>query len=274
MMQIDMHVHSTFSDGTFTPERLAALAKKSGISLLALTDHDTTAGLASFMSACAKEGVRGLRGVEMSAKSQHTLHILGYRIAPGAGRLESRMEDIRKMRDARNSAIFEKLRSLGVDVYISEAEELCGGEVLARPHIARLLVLKGYAADISDAFRKYLDKGGAAYVARERLSAEECISLIDGAGGVAVLAHPSQCMLNDSELESLLKRLKDAGLWGVEAVYGRDSPEQTYKYLKMAGRFGLYTTAGSDFHGLDGHRRSIGMFVRDDFLPWARLGVR
>ena len=140
MILIDMHVHSRCSDGTFTPEELAAAARRRGLSLLALTDHDTTAGLAPFMRACSKDGVKGLCGIELSAEAPFTLHILGYRISPGAGRLEERLDYIRERRDVRNLLICEKLRALGLDVAIDEVREISGGEVVARPHIARLKI--------------------------------------------------------------------------------------------------------------------------------------
>ena len=274
MILIDMHVHSRCSDGTFTPEELAAAARRRGLSLLALTDHDTTAGLAPFMRACAKDGVKGLCGIELSAEAPFTLHILGYRISLGAGRLEERLDYIRERRDVRNLLICEKLRALGLDVAIDEVREISGGEVVARPHIARLLINKGYAGSVTEAFTKYLARGAAAYVARERLFAEECISLIREAGGVAVLAHHFQCRLDDEGLEALLSRLKGAGLWGMEAIYGANSPETTYRHLKMAGKFGLYATAGSDFHGGNSPGTELGMPVCEDLLPWARLGIR
>ena len=274
MILFDMHTHSRFSDGRYTPAQLAAAAKKRGLALLALTDHDTTAGLPVFMEACERECVRGLCGIELSAAAPHTLHILGYRITPGAENLERRLEDIRRKRGERNVKIFERLNKLGLRVGIEEAEALTNGEVLARPHIAQLLVDKGYAFSIGDAFMKYLDRGGAAYVSRERISAEECIDLIRDAGGVAVLAHPAQCRLDNAGLDALVARLKKAGLWGIEAVYGANSPETTLRNLALAKRFGLYATAGSDFHGTGDHSADIGMVVSDDFLPWARLGIR
>ena len=250
MILIDMHVHSCYSDGTFTPEQLVSAARRRGLSLLSLTDHDTTAGLGPLMRACAKEGIKGLCGIELSAEAPFTLHILGYRISPGAGRLEGRLDYIRGRRDARNLMMCEKLRALGLGVTIEEVREISGGEVVARPHIARLLINKGYVGSVAEAFAKYLARGAAAYVSRERLSAEECISLIREAGG------------------------RDAGLWGMEAIYGANSPETTYRHLKMAGRFGLYTTAGSDFHGGNSPGIELGMPVSDDILPWARLGIR
>lgn len=274
MKIIDMHVHSRFSDGTFTPERLAAAAKRRGLSLMALTDHDTTAGLPSFMRACADCGVRGLTGIELSAEAPFTLHILGYRIRLKDAVLESRLEDVRRARDARNDKICAKLNALGFDMTMDEVREASNGQVVARPHFARVMVRKGFVANETQAFIRYLDRRGAAYVARERLSAEECISLIRGAGGVASLAHPAQCRLPDDELEALIARLKEAGLWGLEALYGANSPEYTYHSMELAGKFGLYPTAGTDFHGDSSHIPDLGMTVCDELLPWARLNVK
>ncbi len=275
MILIDMHVHSRFSDGIYSPARLAAAARKRGLALLALTDHDTTSGLPLFMEACAKEGVRGLCGIELSASAPYTLHILGYRITPGAENLEKRLAGVRRSRDIRNAAIFEKLNRLGIRVRIEEAETLSGGEVLARPHIAQLLVNKGFAFSVGDAFAKFLNRGAPAYVPRERLSAEECISLIHEAGGLAVLAHPAQCRLDGKGLETLVRELKDYGLWGIEAVYGTNSPETTMSHLALARRLDLYATAGSDFHGTAAAPDiDFGMAVSCDFLPWARLGAK
>ena len=175
MILIDMHTHSTFSDGTFTPERLASAARKRGLSLLALTDHDTTSGLSDFMNACAKEGVHGLCGVELSADADFTLHILGYRFKLGDAGMERQLDRIRKMRDDRNVQICEKLQAMYVDISIEEVTAAAGGEVVARPHFARLLTEKGYAGNIREAFDLFLKRGAPGYVSRERLSPEECI---------------------------------------------------------------------------------------------------
>lgn len=271
MRIIDMHVHSTFSDGSYTPEQLVAAAKKRGVSLLALTDHDTTSGVASFLSVCRARGVCGLSGIELSAEAPYTLHILGYRMDPQNAELQRRLAEVRDKRNERNVKICQKLRELGCDIDIEEVKKISGGEVIARPHIAKLLVQKGYVPTPGMAFIKYLDRHGAAYVARERLSAEECISLIRGAGGVASLAHPAQCMLDRDGLEALIARLKEAGLWGVEAVYGSNDPQITRLHMELASKFGLFTTAGSDFHGSGRPGIDIGMTVGDGFLPWARL---
>lgn len=274
MRIIDMHIHSTFSDGSHTPEQIARAAHRKGLSLAALTDHDTTAGIEAFRSACEAENVPCLGGIELSAAAKYTLHILGYRISSGCKELEERLEYVRAMRNVRNEQMIEKLQRIGFDITMEEVLQEAKCDVPARPHIANLLVKKGYAENYRMAFSHYLGKGGAAYVSRIRLEPEECINLIKQAGGLAVLAHPAQCMLTDEHMEELLDRLKDAGLWGIEAVYASHTPEMTRSYLRLAERFGLYATAGSDFHGINKPGIDLGMIVKDDFLPWARLDVR
>ena len=274
MILIDMHVHSNYSDGTLSVESIAKAAKKRHLAFVSLTDHDTTEGLAPFMAACRENGLEGLSGIELSADSDFTLHILGFRIDITNEALQKRLRDIRNNRDDRNHSICRKLQELGFDIQIEDVALLSKGEVVARPHIARLMMQKGYVSSIGEAFTKYIGYGGKAHVSRARLSAEECISLITEAGGVAVLAHPAQAYLRDEEMHSLLGTLKDHGLWGIEALYSGHSPEQIYNYLKMADMFDLYPTAGSDFHGSNSHGVELGIAVSEDFLPWARLGVK
>lgn len=274
MILIDMHVHSTYSDGTFTVGAIVHAAKKRHLSLLSLTDHDTTDGLLPFRLACEEYGVQGLSGIELSADSDHTLHILGFRIVPDNTELERKLDDIRNYRDVRNAEICKKLQADGLDILLEDAKALSGGQVVARPHIARLMIQKGYVSTMAEAFIKYLGPGGRAYVSRARLSAEECISLINGAGGLAVLAHPAQTRLDDDGLGKLISRLRDCGLWGIEALYPGHSPEQIYSFLSLADKFGLYPTAGSDFHGGCGQDADLGIPVSEDFIPWARLGVK
>lgn len=274
MITIDMHVHSIFSDGTFTPEEIVKTAKKRRLSFITLTDHDTTSGLSSFMSACHKNKIEGLCGIELSAEADYTLHILGFRINPVSAKLNNTLSEIRENRNQRNIAICEKLSKLGIHIDLSEVTAVSNGEVVARPHIANLMLKKRYVNDRKEAFSKYLGRGGAAYVPRKRLSAAECIELITDAGGVAVLAHPYQTGLDDDKMRVLLKRLKDYGLWGIEAVYSAHSPEQIFNCLRLADEFSLYPTAGSDFHGANTQGTPLGMVVSHDFLPWARLGLK
>ena len=274
MILIDMHVHSNYSDGTSSVESIARAAKKRHLAFVSLTDHDTTEGLAPFISACREYGTECLTGIELSADSEHTVHILGFRIDRTNEALQKKLAEIRENRDARNHRICRKLQDLGFDIQIEDVTLLSKGQVIARPHIARLMMQKGYVSSIGEAFTKYIGHGGKAHVPRMRISPEECISLITGAGGVAVLAHPAQAYMDDDEMHSLLSHLKGCGLWGIEALYSGHSPEQIYKYLRMADKFDLFSTAGSDFHGSDSHGVDLGVAVSEDFLPWARLGVK
>lgn len=273
MILVDMHVHSTCSDGIYTVEELAGRGKRLGLSLLSLTDHDTTEGLDRFAAACVRCGVPSLAGIELSADADYTLHILGYRIDPHEAYMAETLMRLREQRGVRNAVICERLRGLGFDITIGEVEAEANGDVVARPHIAAVMRRKGYVSSVHEAFNKYFGRGGPAYAPRARLSAEECISMITRAGGVAVLAHPFQTNLGEDGLSDLVGRLKEAGLWGIETVYTGHSPEQIFQLLCLAGKYSLYTTAGSDFHGY-GHSVGLGMRVSEDFLSWARLGVR
>ncbi len=273
MILIDLHTHSTCSDGTLKPEALVRAAKARKVSVLSLTDHDTTEGVPEFLSACRHTGVRGLSGIELSADAPYTLHILGYNIVPGNGPLEKRLEMLREHRKDRNVAICQRLRELGLDVALEEVEAEAKGDVIARPHIARVLIRKGYVQDMAGAFRNYLADGAAAYIPRTRLSSGECIALIRQSRGVAVLAHPGQMGLEEPDLKKVLGELKEMGLWGLECLSSHHRYEEIYRYLKLASAIGLYTTAGTDFHGWNRPGVQMGIPVSEDFLPWARLQV-
>lgn len=273
MILVDMHVHSTYSDGTCSVEQLARRGKQRGLSLLALTDHDTTDGLESFTRECRRCGVPSLTGVELATDESFTLHILGYRIDPHDAKLTGKLADLRHLRGARNTSVCEKLRRLGMDITLEEVEAEANGEVVGRPHIASVMLRKGYVSTSRQAFDKYLKLGSPAYVRRDLMSAEDCISLIRDAGGLPVMAHPYQTRLEFSRLKRLAGRLKDAGLWGIETVYTGYSAEQIFELMRIAGRYSLYPTAGSDFHN-GKNCFEIGISVSDDFLPLARLGVR
>ena len=273
VIRVDLHTHSTDSDGTLSPEELVRHARRRGVAVLSLTDHDTTAGLESFLLACRQNGVRGIAGVELSAEASYTLHLLGYHFTSGDPHMEAVLSGVRDHRDRRNGLICEKLQQLGVSVSLEDAQRETGGGVLARPHIARVLIRKGYARDMRDAFARYLGRGALAYVHRERLSPQECLELIAAAGGVAVLAHPSQTGLAPDDLEALLRRLRDSGLWGLECYTSSSRPDELFAHLRLAGKLGLHVTAGSDFHGGNRPGVDMGHVVEESLLPWARLGV-
>jgi len=246
-------------------------AKRKGISLLALTDHDTTDGWEEFRVTCGRYSVRPLSGVELSAKYHCTVHILGYRFTDFA-KLNEALRWIRSRRAARNEELLSRLHGLGLSVTMEDVTKHARA-VVARPHFAKALVALGHARDYQEAFTKYLARGAPAYVPRDGLSPAECVKVIKSAGGLPVIAHPSLTELDGGELAELIKSLKTHGLWGLECLSSHCAPEKTLEYLAMAAEFSLFPTAGSDFHGSVRPAVSLGMQVTDDFLPWARLNT-
>lgn len=271
MIRIDMHVHSTASDGTISPHDLPAAARRAGVSIMALTDHDTVDGVPSFKRACAKSGVRGIAGIELSADAPFTTHILGYRLRD-LSVINEATEWIVRKRNERNAAIVEKLIESGVDITLDDVEHAAKGRVVARPHFAAVLQEKGYVSNTREAFDKYLSKGRPGYVKREAYDAERCIDIIKSAGGVAALAHPSLTGLEGEELDELLSRLQGFGLWGIECFSSHCSNEDALNFCRHADKHNLCATAGSDFHGSNRPNVSLGVLVSEGFLPWARLG--
>ena len=254
---------------------MAKLAKRMGISVIALTDHDTVEGLEAFSNGCRENGVACVPGIELSAKVEPsmTVHILGYRLLRSEPVREA-MDWVIGRRNDRNRRICARLQELGMDVRIEDIEREAKGQVLARPHFASFMIRKGYVADRETAFSQYLAEGGLAYEPRETYPPNDCISIIRDAGGFPVLAHPNTTRLEGEDLDALLSELKGFGLWGMECMSSHVPPEKSLEYLTVASRHGLYATAGSDFHGGNRPNVAMGVQVREDFLPWARLGVR
>src|SRR6056297_94989 len=273
MIKIDLHIHSRCSDGTYSPPDLVKEAKKRGISVLSLTDHDTVEGTSAFFAACRKYNIKCISGVELSAQYPGTLHILGYRIDHKHEGFNRALEEIRKHRNSRNLKIHKKLNEAGIKIDLDEIRAEAGGSVLARPHFARTIVRNGYAKDIPSAFSKYLSRGALAYEPGLRLEPQKCISLILEAGGLPVLAHPSQTTRDENVLDKLLLEMRSMGLWGMECIYPSHTPEEMFRCMKLASKHSLCFTAGSDFHGENRQSKGMGIAVREDFLPWARLGI-
>ena len=272
MLKIDLHTHSRCSDGLFSVSQLVKKGKRDGVLVMSLTDHDTIKGVPDFVRECNEHGISPLTGIELSAQSRHTLHILGYRISLASQDLAVALEDVRQKRDERNLLVCEKLQKLGFDLTMEDIKSEASGDVVARPHFARVLVRKCGVSDIATAFRIYLGDGRPAYAPRKGLSAGECIEVIRKAGGVAVLAHPQQMRLQGDAQLKLVEHLKEDGLWGIECISPHHTKSDATYYLDLAKRMDLFPTAGSDFHGAPS--TSLGVKVEDNFLPWARLGIR
>lgn len=250
---IDLHTHSTASDGTLTPAELVRYAMEKGIEVLSLTDHDTLSGLEEAIGEAGRLGLEFIPGIEISAEFEPgTLHILGYYLNPSDENLEGKLSWLREGRDNRNIVILEKLSSLGFQLTMEDVLLFAQGESVGRPHIADAMVAKGYVADREQAFDRYLAKGGPAYADKERMTAEDAISLVRKAGGLAVLAHPQWLGLDRVALASFVNQLRLMGLAGIEAYYYSHSSDETRFYETLAGEHGMLVTGGTDFHGPGG----------------------
>jgi predicted metal-dependent phosphoesterase TrpH len=243
---IDLHSHSTASDGQYPAPEVAERASRAGVSVWALTDHDSLAALAPAAAAAARHGVRFIPGIELSVQfDRREIHILGHFVDPRSDTLR-RFEDLlAEKRRLRMGEIIQKLARLGVALHPDDIEKFSGGKTLGRPHVARAILEKGIVGSVKEAFDRFLGEGRPAYVGRYRLTAEEAITLIAGAGGVATLAHPGVSRIERGDLE----RLGALGLTGVETYHPDHNPSVREKYQRIAREFDLIATAGSDYHG-------------------------
>jgi len=257
---IDLHTHSTASDGKLTPAELMRHAKAVGIEVIALTDHDTLSGLEEASEEAARVGIEFIPGIEISAENNPgTLHMLGYFVDPSDTELEETLLWLRGGRDERNHIILAKLAELGCPLEWEEVAALAGGESMGRPHIAAAMVNRGYVATFKDAFDRYLGKGAKAYTDRVKMTPEIAIDRIRSAGGLPVLAHPQTLSLKDEDLTELVGRLSAMGLAGIEVYYYSHSDEETALYVSLAGQYGLLVTGGTDFHGPGMLETSLGV---------------
>lgn len=247
---IDLHVHSTFSDGSYTPTKVAAMAIEAGLTAMALTDHDSTSGITEFMKACEGTSLIGIPGVEISADvPKGTFHMLGYYLDIDNKPLQDALLKIRDGREIRNAEILEKVNKLGIPLTWDEVRAYAGEDVVGRPHFAMAMMAKGYVSSKEEAFDKYLKKGKSAYADRFRLTPEDSVAMIKGAGGIAVLAHPFTLEMSNKNLSVYLNKLKEIGLSGVEVYYSEHNAQQVKDYERLCKESGLIATGGSDFHG-------------------------
>ncbi len=251
MSRIDLHLHTTCSDGSLPPADVLTLAGKTGVTALAITDHDIVDGIPEATDVGERLGIEVIPGVEISSRyGDGELHILGYFIDWKDAELNRRLANLRNSRHDRNPRIIEKLNELGLAVTYDEVRALAGTESVGRPHIARVLMSKGYVASAKEAFDRYLSEGAAAYVPRDLPAPAEAIAWIRAARGVAVLAHPTWVKESAEGLFRLCDKLKGEGLGGIEVHYSTHTAQQTAGYLHIAKRLDLLVTGGSDFHGV------------------------
>lgn len=246
---IDLHTHTTASDGSMTPEELVRHAKNRGLSAVAITDHDTVGGIAAGLAEGEAAGIEVIAGVEISVAFKPEMHMLGYFSQAAYTNIKDTLDTLRKNREERNPKIIKKLNGLGFDISLEEVKKEALGDVVGRPHIAKVMVGKGYADSLEEVFDKYLASGRPAYFKKDKLTPREGIEEILKAGGVPVLAHPIFLGLDSVGLDHLLYELKDAGLKGMEVHYVENTEEDTRLLLELAQGHELLITGGSDFHG-------------------------
>jgi len=250
MRRIDLHTHSTASDGCLTPTELMERAARLGLAALALTDHDTVAGLDEARATATRVGVELVAGCELSVVwPVGFMHLLGLFLPERPGRLLSAMDHLMARRHERNRRIVDKLRALGLNITYDEVQALAGNGSVGRPHLARVLQAKGYVANMDQAFHEYLGSRGRAFVPKDQFTPEQAMAALKEEGASVILAHPFSLRATGRTLENKIRRLKDMGLDGMECLYPEHSPDQTREYLRLAAKLDLAVTGGSDFHG-------------------------
>jgi len=272
---IDLHIHSTASDGSFTPAELLDHAQKLNLAAIAITDHDSIDGSREALRIGIPPSFNFLTGVEISAAhppffpGSGSFHILGYDIHLDNRDLNQALSKLRDARKNRNPSILKRLNKLGFQISLDEVNQEVGEGQLGRPHIAYAMVKKGFVTSIDEAFDKYLGTRGPAYVDKYRIECEQAIQIIRAAGGVPVLAHPALLDIeNDQKLDALLQNLMKIGLAGLEVYYPGHSPQQIQQYTKLAEKYGLLMTGGTDFHGTITPQIKMGSGKGSLFIPY------
>ena len=255
-VNIDLHIHSTASDGSLTPAEIIAHARRQRLAAIAITDHDTMAGVAVIMNRSLPSDIQFISGVEISTAApqpfpcQGSLHLLGYGINPDDPHLQDALKRLQNARSDRNPRIIARLNHLGIGIALADLEAAAGDVQIGRPHIANWLINQGIVNTFDEAFDRYLGVGRPGYVDKYRIGCEAAIQLIRNAGGAPVLAHPALIVPRGTwRLEDLVAALKSAGLVGLEAYYPEHTAVQTRTYLTWAERYDLVATGGTDYHG-------------------------
>ncbi|CAB1066128.1 FIG00031715: Predicted metal-dependent phosphoesterases (PHP family) [Olavius sp. associated proteobacterium Delta 1] len=272
---IDLHIHTTASDGTLTPSEVISQALKLKLKAIAITDHDTLAGSKEALQAGIPSPLNFLTGVEISAAPPRfyagsgSFHLLGYSIRLDNPALNHALEKLQQARKNRNPTIVSRLNDIGIMITLDEVRQEAGEGQLGRPHIATVLVKRGIVGSIDQAFDRYLGTDGPAYVDKFRIECHKAIELILAAGGIPVLAHPGllKCKTSDQYVE-LIAGLKELGIQGVEVFYPEHTPEQTRLFAELAQRHNLLLTGGTDFHGSIHPEITIGSGKGDLFVPY------
>ena len=271
MDYIDLHTHSNCSDGSMTPTELVRHAAERNLKAIALSDHDTVAGIDEAIEAGKLYGVEIVPAIEFSVQSATETHILGFYIDHKSDVLKKALEKINEVRWQRTLNTCKNLQSLGFDVTMEEALQIAPSGLIGRAHFARILMEKGYVSSVKEGFEKYLANGRPAYDGTQALTAEEAVSLINEIGGVAFVAHPHLIRLSDKDLREFLIRLKKAGLCGIEGYYNEYTPEMQEYFQALARELSLEICGGTDYHAKMKPHIEIGIGQGDMKIPYSVL---
>jgi 3',5'-nucleoside bisphosphate phosphatase len=266
---IDLHTHTTFSDGTSTPTQLLEEAAQLGLSAVAVTDHDTVDGLPEALAAGERLGIRVVPGVEINCEhEQVTLDVLGYFLAGAPNEeLEQELAELRHYRDRRNRRILERLAELGYPIGADDLAAAAGGGAVGRPHIGEAMVRRGYVGSVSEAFTRFLKRGAPAYVDRRRLALGHAIRLLRASGGLPVIAHPGIIRTDPAGLEHIVREAARVGLAGIEVLYPLHDEATLARCAGLAERYALAPTGGSDYHGRVKPDIRLGVAARGEPVP-------
>jgi predicted metal-dependent phosphoesterase TrpH len=270
---IDLHTHTSASDGTCAPAELVALAKRAGLCAVAITDHDTVAGVPEALAAGREFGFEVVPGVELSADFRgKAIHMVGLFLDAEDAGLRAKLAWAQEQRETRNARMVARFNELGIPLTLAEVVAEAGGELLGRPHFAAAIVKKGAASSMEEAFKVYLSRNGKAYLPKVRFTAAEAIALIRDAGGVPVLAHPMLIGWPPLTLDDAVAELRQAGLRGIEVLYSEHNPSQVQILFDIARRHDLAPSGGSDFHGANKIGIALGCGRGDLAVPqqWLR----
>lgn len=255
----DLHIHTHFSDGVFSPKKVVEYSKSKGLCAIAITDHDCCSGIAPAINIGKVLDIEVIPGVELSAElEEENIHIIGYFIDWKNEAFLNKLEEISKARQERAKKILKKLKDCGMDISEEELFEFSGPGSVGRLHIARLLLKQGHISRIEEAFRKYIGNNGPCYVKNFRLSPKEAMDMIKGIGGVSVLAHPKTINTRNSSMEDVVKGLVKDGLQGIETYHSDHKTKDEDRFKELAGRYNLLISGGSDCHGFGKKEALIG----------------
>lgn len=267
-MQVDMHIHTVESDGTCTAEEIIERALKNGVRAVAITDHDTVAGVETGKRAADKKGMEYIPGIEISCNSDNLeVHVLGYYLNLKDEKFLLEIDELEKARENRNRKIIEKFKKIGIIIDIEELKKLAPGNIISRLHFANYLLKEGIVSSKEEAFIRYLGKNGIAYEPKENFPPERAVRMITENGGFVSLAHPFLITSNEEILNKLIANLKKYGLDALEAQYSSFSKTQVKMVKRLAKKYDLAVTGGSDFHGVN----RLGVDIGDAGLEYSQL---